>query len=362
MCFINKLNNSKKVYFIVITFVLFLNTFFINKLYARTINISDIEIQEEFDLKFHKKKVFEKAFRIAFDQLVSMVVTQEDKKKIKNVKISTIKSLIDSFEVSDEKFIKDEYIAKFNVNFDKKNALNFFEKKNIFPSIPKKLDILIIPILIDSNKNKLMIFNDNPIYKSWNIDDKNFYLLNYVLPNEDIEDRNFLKQNLENIEEYNFQEIIEKYGMDSYIINITYQEKEILKILSKVKLNENLKIINQRFNDVNLDNKNSLLKLINNLKITYEDNWKKLNIINTSINLTFTVLISSKENKKIKLFEQSLDDLDLVSHYSIVSVNNIDTTYKIIYNGSPKKFISEIKKKNFFISKENQSWRIEWKT
>ena len=48
MCLLNKLNNPKKVYSIVIIFVLFLNTFFFNKLYASSFHISDIEIHEEF--------------------------------------------------------------------------------------------------------------------------------------------------------------------------------------------------------------------------------------------------------------------------------------------------------------------------
>ena len=359
MCFINKLNNSKKVYFILIIFFLIYNSFFFSKSHSANFKIYDIEIHEEFDLKFKKTKVFEKAFRVAFDQLVSMVATHDAKKKIKNVKISTIKSLIDSFEVSDEKFIEDKYTAKFNVNFNKKNTLNFFEKKNIFPSVPKKLDVLIIPILIDSDKEKLMIFKENPIYNYWNINDRNYYLLNYVLPEEDIEDRKFFEQNLNYIEEYNFKDIIQKYGMSNYIINIIYKDKQILKILSKVKFNEDLEIINQSFEDINLNEENSLLKLLERLKITYEDSWKKLNIINTSIKLSFTVLMSSKDNKKILRFEETLQELDLVSEYNVISFNSIETTYKIVYNGSPKKFISEIRKNNFIIDKENQNWRVK---
>ena len=77
MCFINKLNNSKKVYFIVIIFILIFNSFFFSKSHSANFKIYDIEIHEEFDLKFKKTKVFEKAFRVAFDQLVSMVATQD---------------------------------------------------------------------------------------------------------------------------------------------------------------------------------------------------------------------------------------------------------------------------------------------
>ena len=359
MCFINKLNNSKNFYLTIIISVLFLNTFFTNKLYASSFQISNIEIHEKFDLNFNKKNVFEKAFKTAFIHLTSMVTTSKDKKKLENTNNTTIKSLIDSFEISDEKFVKDEYIAKFDVNFNKSSTLNFFENNNIFPSIPNKLDILMIPILININKENLMIFNENPIYKNWHNSTENFHLLNYILPNEDIEDRNFLKKNLEFLEEYNFDEIIKKYEMQNYVINIVYQDEDKLKILSKIKFNNDFKIINQIFTNINLNDEDSLNQLINKLKITYEDSWKELNIINTSIKLPLAVLLSSKDHKKIKLFENTLNNLDLVSNFYIVSFDSKNILYKIIYNGSPKKFLSEINEQNFDIKKENQIWRIK---
>ena len=87
MSFINKLNNSKNFYLTIIISILFLNTFFTNKLYASSFKISNIEIHEKFDLNFNKKNVFEKAFKTAFIQLTSMVTTSKDKKKLENRRI-----------------------------------------------------------------------------------------------------------------------------------------------------------------------------------------------------------------------------------------------------------------------------------
>ena len=89
------------------------------------------------------------------------------------------------------------------------------------------------------------------------------------------------------------------------------------------------------------------------------DSWKELNIINTSIKLPLAILLSSKDHKKIKLFENTLNNLDLVSNFYIVSFDSKNILYKIIYNGSPKKFLSEINEQNFDIKKENQIWRIK---
>ena len=143
------------------------------------------------------------------------------------------------------------------------------------------------------------------------------------------------------------------------VINIIYQNDEMLKVFSKVQLNDNLKIINQSFKGININEEDSLMQLIKELKNTYEDSWKNLNIINTSIKLPIRVLLSSKENEKIRLFENILNNLYMVSSYNVILFDNNDVVYKIIYNGSPKKFLSEIKKNNLIIEKENQNWRVK---
>ncbi len=359
MHFINKIKNFKNIYLVIITTLLFLNTIFILELHAVSFKVSKVEISEEFNLNFSKKKVFDTAFSKAFDQLTSMIVTSKDKNKLKNVKLSTIKNLVDSFNVSDEEFIDDKYFATFSINFNKKNTLKFFERKNIFASIPKKLDILFIPVLIDLDEEKLIIFTNNPIYNNWNNNQKKYDLLNYILPNEDIEDRDTLSKNLKNIEDYDFEEIIQKYDLDDFIVNIIFKNKNELKILSKVQLNNNYKIINTTYDKVNLDNKESVFKLVNNLKIIYEDNWKGINKINTSIKLPLTVYLSSNNHHKIQSFENTMNNLDLVSDFYILSFDNKNIFYKIIYNGSPDKFLREVKENGLQIIKDDKNWYVE---
>ena len=288
-----------------------------------------------------------------------MTISSDDKKKLENTKLSKIKSLIDSFNVENEKFVNDKYYAEFNVQFNKKNTLKFFENKNIFPSIPKTIDILIIPILIHNDNGRLAIFNENPIYKNWNKTLNQSHLLNYILPNEDIEDRSFLIKNLNSIEDYDFKEIIEKYDLENFIINIVFKDEDKIKVLSKILLNNDFKVINKIYKDVDVNNEQSLDNFIQKIKTTYEDSWKNLNIINTSIKLPITVSISSKEDDKIILFEKLLNNLDLISYFYITSFNNKNIYYKIIYNGSPKKFLDEVENYGLSIVKDNKNWKIQ---
>ncbi|MDA7552134.1 hypothetical protein N8747_00690 [Candidatus Pelagibacter sp.] len=336
-----------------------INTIIVSKTHADSFKISKIEISEQFDLNFNKEKVFDTAFSKAFKQLISMIITTDDQKKIEKTSLSTIKKLIDSFVVSDEKFINNEYYAIFDVNFNKKDILKFFEKNNIFPSIPKKLNVLLIPVLIDIEQENLVLFNENSIYRNWNTDLKDHHLLKYVLPTEDLEDIQILKKNIKLVEDYNFNEITSKYDLNDFIVVIVYKNKNQIKILSKIKLIDSYKIFNKNYDNLDLSNNDLLQLLINDLKDDYDDSWKKLNRINTSIKLPLTISLSSNDYDKIQLFENTLDNLDLVSSFNIVSFSNNKIIYRIIYNGPPDKFILDMDRKNLFLNKDQQVWEIQ---
>ena len=121
MQIINKLLRIQKVYIYFISFVLFIMIFSTTYLYANNFRVSDIEISSPFELDFKKSSVIDEGFKLSFSNLLSMITTSGDSNKIKNITIKEIKSMIDSFIVSDEKFINNEYFAKLETTFNKKN-------------------------------------------------------------------------------------------------------------------------------------------------------------------------------------------------------------------------------------------------
>ncbi len=354
-----KLNNSNKLYIIFFSFVLFINIIFSTSLNASLFKISDLEIVEPFELNFNKEKVIEKGFIEAFHELISMITTSGDKKKIVDTEIMIIKGLIDSFTMSNERFINNKYYVNFDVNFNKKNILSFVEKKNIFPSIPQKKNLLLIPIIVDLQLDKILLFTNNVFYEKWNKNNERFYLLNYLLPSEDLEDVNLLSQNSKSIEDYDFKEIIKKYDLNDFIITIIYKNNNDLKILSKIQLNQSLKIDNQAYENIELSNEKDLELVLTNLKISYENYWKNINQINTSIKLPLTIAVNAIKHEKIQMLENSLNELDLVSSFKISKINNQNIYFKIIYNGSPNKLLNDMKNKNIIIMNQNQIWEVQ---
>ena len=353
-----KLNKSNILYIIFFSFVLFINVFFLTPLKANTFKISDLEITEPFELNFDKEKVINRGFRLAFVELISIITTSGDKEKVADIPLKTIKRLIDSFTMKEERFIDNKYIVKFDVNFNKKNTLRFFEKKNIFPSIPQKKKLLLIPIFIDEQKDQVFLFNDNIFYEKWNEQNKSHYLLEYILPTEDIEDLNLLIKNNKIIEDYNFEEIIKKYNISDYIITLVYKNRNEVKTLSKLKLSNLLKINTKKYEYIDLENEKDFNKILDSLKTTYEDYWKDLNQINTSIKLILRISVDAKKHLKIKKFENSLNRMDLVSNLTITKFDHQNIYFKVIYNGTPNKFIEEIKKEGFVINNDSKIWTL----
>jgi len=359
MQIINKLLKLEKVYIFFISFVLFIIIFSTSFLWADNFKVSDIEISSPFDAKFNKNRVIDGGFENSFFNLMSMITTSGDKEKIKKVSQKEIKSMIDSFTISDEKFINDEYFAKLETIFNKKKILNFLEKKNIFPSTSVKNKVLLIPILVDSENDKIYLYTDNIFYNKWNNFSKNYNLLEYLLPSEDIEDLNSIQKINTSIEDYSFSDLINKYDLKDYIILIIFKNKKNIKVLSKINLNNSLKLENHIFEKINLKDDTDFEYIVDELKITFEDYWKKNNQINTSIKLPLTLSIDSKEYKKISKLEKYLNNNDLVSDYYILQFDSVNTFFKIVYNGSPKKFIIDIDKKNIEIEISENIWKVK---
>ena len=347
----------KRAYIIFFSTLLFFN-FSSTELKSSIFSVNDIEITEPFELNFKKEKVVDKAFIKAFKRLMKMTVISSEEIKLSRIKNNEIKNLIDSFKIKDERFIKNYYSAKFDVNFNKQNTLLFFEKKNIFPSLPKKKSIFILPILIDTTNTTVNLFNQNPFFFKWLDGTSKHFLLDYILPTEDIDIINTLNQNIESLENYNYSNIINKYNVKDFIVCLIFQDNDKIKVLSKITINNNEKIQNNIYNNINLDNENELTSLIISIKNNYEDNWKKINQINRSVKLPLNISVDANDYQKNKLFKEFLNNTEFVSNFFIKDFNNKKINYRIIFNGSPARFLDLCNKNNILIDTTNQIWQL----
>ena len=357
--FLNKnliyLNKTYIIFFITLLFLIF----YVSRVDSAIFKVEQIEISEPFDENFKKEKVIDKAFILAFKKLINMTVSSNKIEKIGTLKVKEIKNLIDSFQIKNEKFKNNEYSALIEVNFNRQNTFLFFEKKNIFPSIPLKKELIILPIFVDEASQDIFIFNKNPFFENWNKNVKSYHLLKYVLPSEDIDIINVLNKEINNLEEFEFSKLVQNYNFKEYIVCLIYDEKDRYKVYSKIKIKNKNKIVSKSYPKNNIKEPKILENLINDFKKVYEDEWKEINKINRSVKLAINLSLSSSNFERNIEFQKFLSSTDQISKYSIKNFNNKIINYKIIFNGSPKQFITFAKQKNFLIDTKKQVWEVK---
>jgi hypothetical protein len=341
--------------------VLALNIFFFSttNLTAKAFLIEDIQISEPLENKFDKDSLINQGFQRGFYELINTLVKSSDFKKIKTIKLNEIKSMVESFSIKEEKFINKTYHLNLGVTFNKKKIFNYLETKNIFPTQIVKETFLFLPIIIDQNGEDLIIFYNNPFYEKWNdLNEKNF-LINYLLPTEDLEDINIIKNESINIENYDFEKVIEKYLIDYSIVALIFKNNDETKILSKIKIKDQKVIKSNSFKNIDFKNDNETKILISELKVIYEDLWKDYNQINTSIKLPLLIKINNKDLDISNKFEIAMNDVDLISNYTINKFNQNFIFYEVIFNGTPKKFINIMSNKNYMFNTQKKIWILK---
>ena len=279
-----KKNYFSYLYIFFLTLVIFFNEFSTNFAISKNYIVSDIKVEKVYNLNFKKTDVVDEAFDQAFKILMYKLIENKDKSKIENISLKDKKSLIENFSINNEQFINEKYIGQFNVQFNKRKILNYLNNKNIIPSSLNKIDVFILPILIDTNLNELFYLNQNMFYNNWNKISKKHHLINYILPNKDIEDYYIIKKNINNIENYNFEEITKKYNLQNEIILIIIKSNSLVRIFSKIKFGKN----NLLSNDIyTLDDINSL---------TIKPLFFSLNKLTSGVGPSFNPTISLKNS------------------------------------------------------------------
>ena len=351
-----KLSNLYSYFLVLALLNIFFSTANAN---TKIFTIDDIEISAPFEINFNKNQIIEEGFVQAFNQLILSIIKSKDNRKLKNISLSQIKGTIETFSIKEEKFVNEIYHVNMNVSFNKKSIFDILESQNIFPSLPIKKNIVFVPIIIDDEKIETQLFNENIIYKNWNQNIKNFHLLNYILPTADIEDYNFLKKNITNIENLDFSKLAIKYNLQDYIISIIFKKNKNIKLLNQININSKKDLTKMDIKNINLEKPNEVKKLIENLKTIFEDRWKQENEINTSIKLLLTISIENINNLRIKEFEQNLDNLDLINDFYIYKFDNKNNIYKIIFNGSRNKFLQKMKNLNYEFEINKRIWIVK---
>ena len=219
--------------------------------------------------------------------------------------------------------------------------------------------LLFLPIIIDENKKDLLVFSNNEFFNEWLNYNEDNHLIEYILPTEDLEDLNLLKEKYEILEQYNFKDITNKYDLNDSIVELILKKEKEIRTLSRISIMGKVILKKLTFFESDIKNSKQVERIIKSLKIVYEDYWKSFNQVNTSIKLPIYVKIENANNLKISNFEKILSQTDLIYKFFISNYDKDFTYYQIIFNGTPGNFLETMSSNGYNFDTQKRIWALQ---
>ena len=318
--------------------------------------IDNVKVQGAIDVNFSRDKYINKAFLVSFEILMFRILLSKDLTKISNIKLDKIRNLIDSFQILEETYQKNEYKATFKIFYNDNKIKKLLIKKNISFSQPQNISAVFFPVLFVNDE--LQNFDENYFYNQWiNVEIKN-EPINFILPLEDLDDISKIKGMKSRIEEFNVGDLVNKYNVKNYVFALLDHRNKQLNIYLKTNFDDNEMSKNISYKLSNIKDESKLHFILKDLKIQITDIWKKANIVNLLMPLSIRIKFQHINFLDLDKLENTFDKISIIDNYALEEFNINHAFFKIYYFGNPKRLRTELLKFGYQLIDEQGHWEL----
>jgi len=354
----NPIAKLKEYIFIILTATAILMGAF-SKSYAaeKVFTINNLKIQATVDLNFSRDKYIKKALYKSFELLMAKILLSNDVKKIKNIKKKQIIKLIKSFQITDEKYRKNQYHAEFAIHYDENKVKNLLYENNISYSRPKTITAIFFPILYVNED--LKNFKQNYFYQNWNNIEIDHEVIDFLLPIDDLEDISKIKKIRNNFKSFEVESLIYKYDVKNYAFTLMNYNNKKIKIYLKTNFEGSLVSKNFSYDLERIDDDLRLSIILKDLKREITDLWKQANLINLLMPLSINVKFKHKSLVELNSLKKILYKVNIIDNFSLERFSIDDSDFKIYYYGNPKRLKLELLSFGYDLNNDNGYWGLK---
>ena len=318
--------------------------------------IGNVKVQGAIDVNFSRDQYINKAFLDSFNILISRILLSRDLPKIRNIKLDKISNLIDSFQIFEETYQKNEYKAIFKIFYNDNKVKKLLVEKNISFSQPKNISAVFFPVLFVNDKIKN--FEENYFYNQWiNVEIKN-EPINFIMPLEDLDDIPKIKEMKNSIEYLNVDDLVNKYNVKNYVFALLNYQNKQLDIYLKTNFDDNEISKNISYTLSNIEDETKLNFILKDLKIQITDIWKRTNIVNLLMPLSIRVKFQHTNFLDLDKLENIFYKISIIDNYTLEEFNINHSFFKIHYFGNPKKLRAELLRFGYLLKDEQGYWEL----
>ena len=320
-----------------------------------TFTVDNITVVGKMNSNNYREKYLQVAFKKSFENLTNNILKKKDQRKLLSTDLKTIKSLIENYQIIQEEILDDIYTIKVSMVFNRDLVNQFFRKKNITYSEVTKLELLVFPILILDSE--LQVFSQNKFFKEWN-EQKDFENINFILPVENVDDIEFIKNNLQFLEEIDLSALVDNYEIKNSAILILRHDERELNVFFKVDFKGVEKATRVKFIVEDLTNKEVRADIIKSLKNNINDFWKGEHLIDISAPSYLTFKIKIKKPETLKNVIKRITKINLIDSYIVRELSKNSAKINIKYFGKIKNLQDELTNNGFEFKILHNEWSL----
>ena len=319
-------------------------------------NVNNIEIKKKGVIS--NKELSNTAIKKGFNELLNKILLKEDYLKLRQMKLSEIKDLVNYYQMSN-KTDNNENLEKiiFNITFDKDKIHNLFYNKNISYSEIINKEVYILPIL--KKNNQVFIYSQNYFYDNWNIfHDKE--LLEFILPLENIEIIQNINLHKNNLLDLELRDLFFEYSGNNLalvLIELNNQKEEKLYLKTEILDKKIVKNINiKRFN---LSEEEYFKKIIIETKKEITNLIKSQSLIDIKTPSFLKAQFKIKKNNSLVQLKSQLAKIGSIENIYIEKFSKETVFLKIKYLGKLNKMLNQLKNNKIILKSSRDQWFIE---
>ena len=307
----------------------------------------------------NKEELINLAFKKGFKKLNSKILLEDDYIKVKNTSLGNIKNLVSHYQIVKNEDINNQKYELINLYFKRDKMYNFYSQNNIKYSDVSGKILKILPVLLSNDK--IYIYDNNFFYDKWlNNEEEKSGNIEYIFPIENLETIETIKKNQENLQMVNLNSIFdEDTEKDNLLIIIDY-DKQKTKFFLKGKISSK-KIIKNLTLSENTVEKIEYQMILEFLKKEILELVKSQNIIDIGAPSFLNVNFSLNNQNDLFIFQNILQEVDLVDSFSVREFNNKFAYVNIKYYGKINKIKEKLNQKGLNINFINNQWSARLK-
>ena len=307
----------------------------------------------------NKEELINIAFKKGFEKLNRKILLEEDYIKVKNTSLKNIKNLISHYQIVKNKDFNTQNFELINLYFKRDKMYNFYSQNNIKYSDVSGKILKILPVLLLNDE--IFIYDNNFFYENWlDNKEKKSETIEYIFPIENIETIESIKKNQEDLQMVDLNNIFDgDTEKDNLLIIIDYDKKKT-KFFLKGNISSKKIIKNITFPEKTVEKmeysiilkflKNEILELV-----------KSQNIIDIGTPSFINVNFLLNNQNDLFLFQNILQEIDLVESFSVREFNNKFAYVNIKYYGKINKIKEKLIKRGLDINFINNQWSARLK-